>query len=71
MPAQVRKGTLGDIDPDEETGTLTVTLDPLPTARASQVAPELCDHLNYTQTVYPGTKLALRFLVKEPNTMHK
>ena len=52
----------GDIDPGE--GTLTVRLDPLPTARATTAIAELCEHLTATQTRYPGTDLVLRYEVK-------
>lgn len=54
----------GDIDPDPEAGTLTVRLDPLPTARATRAVAELCEHLTHTQTRYPGTDLVLRYGIK-------
>jgi hypothetical protein len=52
----------GDIDPDD--GSLTVHLDPLPTARATAAIAQLCEHLTSTQTCYPGTDLLLRYEVK-------
>lgn len=52
----------GDIRPAD--GHLEITLDPLPTERATKAAPELCDHLTATETVYPGTSLVLRFGIK-------
>jgi hypothetical protein len=52
----------GDIRPAG--GHLEITLDPLPTARATKAAAELCDHLTATKTVYPGTSLVLRFGIK-------
>lgn len=54
----------GDIDPDVENKTLTVRLDPMPTARATRAVAELCDHLTDTHTSYPGTDLVLRYQVK-------
>jgi len=47
-----------DIDPDD--GTLTVRLDPLPTARATAAIAQRCEHLTSSQTRYPGTDLLLR-----------
>ncbi|WP_427128741.1 putative transposase [Pseudarthrobacter sp. S9] len=52
----------GDIRPAG--GHLEITLDPLPTARATKAAAELCDHLTATETVYPGTSLVLQFGIK-------
>lgn len=54
----------GDIDPDPDAGTLTVRLDPMPTARATRAVAELCEHLTDTQTRYPGTNLVLRYGIK-------
>jgi hypothetical protein len=54
----------GDIDPDPDAGTLTITLDPLPTPRATHAVAELCDHLTATETRYPGTDLLLRYRIK-------
>jgi len=54
----------GDIDPRH--GVLTVRLDPLPTRRATIAIAELCEHLNATETRYPGTDLVLRYEVKNP-----
>jgi transposase len=52
----------GDIHPGD--GILTVTLDPLPTRRATAAIAELCDHLTATGTRYPGTDLILRYTMK-------
>jgi hypothetical protein len=52
----------GDIIPDHR--TLHVQLDPLPTPRQSAAIAELCQILNTTNTVYPGTTLTLRYSVK-------
>jgi hypothetical protein len=52
----------GDIDPRD--ATLTVRLDPLPTARATTAIAQLSEHLTITQTRYPGTNLILRYEVK-------
>lgn len=53
----------GDIDPRED-GYLTIRLDPLPTARATKAAAELCEHLTATLTKYPGTGRILRYEIK-------
>ena len=52
----------GDIDPGD--GVLTLRLDPLPTQRATTAIAQLCEHLTATHTRYPGTKLTLRYEVK-------
>ena len=44
--------------------TLTITLDPLPTPRATAALAELCEHLTATGTCYPGTNLTLTYRVK-------
>ncbi|MGK2852486.1 MAG: putative transposase [Microbacteriaceae bacterium] len=53
----------GDIDPTAD-GVLTIRLDPLPTARATAAAAQLCEHLSATNTTYPGTNLTLRYEIK-------
>ncbi len=52
----------GDIHPDGN--TLTIRLDPLPTARATRAAAELCEHLTATRTTYPGTEMIMVYEVK-------
>jgi hypothetical protein len=52
----------GDIHPHD--GILTITLDPLPTRRATAAIAELCEHLTATNTRYPGTDLTLRYTIK-------
>ena len=52
----------GDINPGD--GILTITLDPLPTPRATAALAELCNHHTATATRYPGTDLTLRYAVK-------
>ena len=54
----------GDIIPDPATNTLHVRLDPLPTPRQTAAIAELCQALNDTQTIYPGTELTLRYSTK-------
>jgi transposase len=54
----------GDLLPDQAAGTLTIRLDPLPTARESAAVAKLCEHLTATATIYPGTDLRLRYEVK-------
>mgnify|MGYP003591690961 FL=1 len=52
----------GDIEPGPD--TLTITLDPLATPRATAALAELCEHLTATSTRYPGTDLTLTYHVK-------
>lgn len=52
----------GDIIPDHH--TLHIRLDPLPAPRHTAAIAELCQVLNTTDTVYPGTTLTLRYSVK-------
>jgi len=54
----------GDIIPDHDTGTLHIRLDPLPAPRHTAAINELCNVLNDTNTVYPGTNLTLRYSTK-------
>ncbi|MHB1289083.1 putative transposase, partial [Georgenia sp.] len=54
----------GDILPDPSAATLTIRLDPLPTARETTAIAQLCQHLTATATTYPGTDLTLRYQIK-------
>ena len=56
-------GASGDIDPTVP-GLLTITLDPLPTKRATKAIAELCEHLTSTQTRYPGTEQIIRYKIR-------
>ncbi|MEV8182986.1 putative transposase [Specibacter sp. NPDC078692] len=53
----------GDID-TAQPGHLTITLDPLPTKAKTVAAAQLCEHLNSTETRYPGTELILHYKIK-------
>ena len=58
--------TEADILPNEEQGTLTVRLHHLTNGLSDQAARNLIEHLNNTETIYPGTILRLRYeLVSE------
>src|SRR4029079_3492274 len=52
----------GDIIPDHD--TLHIRLDPLPAPRHTAALDELCQVLNDTDTVSPGTGLNLRYSIK-------
>jgi transposase len=52
----------GDIIPERD--TLHIRLDPLPAPRHTAAIAELCQALNDTNTVYPGTGLTLRYSIK-------
>ena len=55
--------TSGDIIPDGQ--IVHVRLDPLTAPRRTRALACLCDQLNATRTIFPGTKLTLRYAVKE------
>ena len=58
----------GDIIPDHH--TLHIRLDPLAAPRHTAAIAELCQTLNDTHTVYPGTTLTLRYSVKSHRGPH-
>ena len=58
----------GDIIPDHD--TLHIRLDPLSAPRHTAALAELCQTLNTTDTVYPGTMLTLRYSVKSHRGPH-
>jgi hypothetical protein len=58
----------GDIIPDHR--ALHIRLDPLPTPRQTAAIAELCQVLNATDTVYPGTTLTLRYSMKSHPAPH-
>src|SRR6185312_3732170 len=49
---------------NDEADTLHIRLDPLPAPRHTAALDELCQVLNDTDTVYPGTGLNLRYSIK-------
>ncbi len=58
----------GDIIPERD--TLHIRLDPLPAPRHTAAIAELCQALNTTNTVYPGTGLTLRYSIKSHQGPH-
>ncbi|MEX1165256.1 MAG: putative transposase, partial [Nitriliruptor sp.] len=46
-------------------GRLHVTLNPASAPRRTRALAALCEQLNDTETVYPGTDLVLRYTVKD------
>jgi hypothetical protein len=48
-----------NLRPDQEAGTLTIEIHALSTPRDNQALEYLCEELNETETIYPGTKLRL------------
>jgi hypothetical protein len=48
-----------DMNPDLQAKTLTIRLHPLANASSDQAVRHLCDQLNSTETVFPGTELRL------------
>lgn len=60
-------GAPADLLVDEARGTLTISLHHLSNALSDQAARRLAEHLNQTETHYPGTNLRLSFkLVSDP-----
>ena len=55
--------TEADLLPDAEAGTLTVQIHHLTPAAHDQALEKLCEQLNATETVFPGTELRLVFKV--------
>ena len=53
----------GDIIPGEN--TLTIRIGPLSAPRRTQAIAAICDQLNQTRTRYPGSRLTLRYEVKD------
>jgi hypothetical protein len=51
--------TAADLIPDQQNQTLTINLYTLSTPRANNAAEKLCEILNKTETVFPGTDLRL------------
>ena len=60
----------GDIIPETATDTLHIRLDPLSAPRHTAAIDELCQALNDTNTVYPGTDLTLRYSTKSHRRPH-
>jgi hypothetical protein len=58
----------GDIIPDRD--TLHIRLDPLLAPRHTAAIDELCQALNDTHTVYPGTDLTLHYSIKSHRRPH-
>ena len=52
-----------DINPDMEAKTLTIRLHPPANNSSDQAVRHLCDELNCTETVFPGTELRLIYIV--------
>jgi DNA-binding CsgD family transcriptional regulator len=55
-----------DIAPAE--GELRITLAPLSSAHRSRVVESLCEALNQTNTMFPGTQLQMRYAVAHPRS---
>ena len=51
--------TEADMIPDLEANTLTIRLHPLANESSDQAVRHLCEELNATETVFPGTQLRL------------
>ena len=55
-----------DIEPTE--GELRITLAPLSSPHRSRVVESLCEALNKTNTMFPGTQLRMRYAVAHPRS---
>jgi chromosome segregation ATPase len=61
--------TEADMVPDEKAGTLTVRVHHQASRSADAIIHHLCDELNQTETIFPGTSLRLVYelVLNEPN----
>ena len=50
-----------DLIPNEKEKTLTVRLHNFPSHLANQAVSKYCEHLNETETIYPGTEMRMIF----------
>ena len=50
-----------DIDPDYEAKTLTIKIHSQATPRANEILKNICEQMNDTKTIYPGSDLTLIF----------
>ena len=55
-----------DIEPAE--GEIRITLAPLSSPHRSRVVESLCEALNQTNTMFPGTQLQMRYAVANPRS---
>jgi prepilin-type processing-associated H-X9-DG protein len=64
-------GTEADLVPDEQAGTLTVRVHHQATRSADAIIRHLCNELNQTETIFPGTSLRLVYelVLNEPNAV--
>jgi len=53
----------GDIIPDYENNTLTINLYSLSSPRMNEAVEKICQFLNDTETIYPGTNLTLNYKI--------
>jgi hypothetical protein len=53
--------TPADIEVDKEQKLLKITLYPLANIRSNEAVREICDKINATNTIYPGTNLTMVF----------
>jgi len=62
-------GTEADLVPDEKAGTLTVRVHHQASRSADAIIRHLCNELNQTETIFPGTSLRLVYelVLNEPN----
>jgi uncharacterized protein YjgD (DUF1641 family) len=58
--------TTTNMEVDKEKQTLTITLYPLANMRSYDAVNKICDKVNATNTLYPGTNLRLLFKITTP-----
>ena len=51
------------MEPDRKNSMLNITLYPLSNHRSQNALAKIIDHVNATNTVYPGTTLVMRFKI--------
>ena len=52
-------GTEANLRPDQDAQTLPVEIHALATPKDNRILQDLCQQLNETETIYPGTKLRI------------
>ena len=63
------RNTEVDLLPDEQAKTLTIRLHPLANQSSDEAIRHLCDQLNATETLLPGTELRLICKLVSPQSL--
>jgi hypothetical protein len=66
LPARAIYQTDADLVPNLQAKTLTVRLHPLANASSDEAVRHLCDDINATETIFPGTDLRVIYELVSP-----